>query len=35
MCVFFFVIYLFRVTIGYNINKEKGVVNKEKGCCLY
>jgi len=32
--VFFFVIYLFKVTIGYNMNKRKVVVNKERGYCL-
>jgi hypothetical protein len=31
--VFFFVIYLFRVAIGYNTSKGKMVVNKERGYC--
>jgi len=30
--VCFFVIYLFRITIGYSMNKGKGVVNKEISC---
>jgi hypothetical protein len=32
--VYVFLIYLFKVTIGYSMSKRKGVVNKEIGCCL-
>ncbi len=32
--VYVFLIYLFKVTIGYSMSKRKGVVNKEIGYCL-
>jgi len=34
LCVYFFVIYLFKVIVGYSMNKGKMVVSKEGGCCL-
>jgi hypothetical protein len=32
--VYVFLIYLFKVTIGYSMSKRKGVLNKEIGYCL-